>query len=72
MASEDFEIKRLRLIQSITNSVVHQMIIDGAMQSCLNCYHFNEAAETCGRYGKRPPARVIVTGCCEWEDEIPF
>ena len=28
--------------------------------------------ETCGKFNVRPPAKVIVCGCSEHEDDIPF
>lgn len=46
--------------------------IDSASKSCLNCIHFNEKSELCGRCNQRPPARIIVLGCEQHEDEIPF
>jgi len=67
-----WEVNRQRLIHRIAVELTHKLIVDGAMQSCLNCYHFNEKDEICGKYQMRPPARVIVTSCPEWEDEIPF
>lgn len=43
-------------------------------QSCLNCKLFNEKQEICSKYNQRPPARVIVFGCNDYEDtsDIPF
>lgn len=45
------------------------------IRTCLTCCHFKEspdpAQEFCGKYGIRPPARVIVNSCPEWQNE-PF
>lgn len=43
----------------------------GMNKTCLNCFHFEEAVETCKICNQRPPARVIVEGCPEY-DFIPF
>jgi hypothetical protein len=37
--------------------------IAGWNRNCLGCVHFSEAAEHCGRWNMRPPARVIVEAC---------
>lgn len=46
-------------------------------QSCIVCEHFQEN-EICKLYNVRPPARIIVFGCKNYEEssnidgEIPF
>lgn len=46
-------------------------------QSCIVCEHFGEN-EICKAYNVRPPARIIVFGCRNFEesshrdDDIPF
>ncbi len=40
-------------------------------RTCLNCQWFNEQTEICAKFAKRPPARVIVTGCPQYEPN-PF
>lgn len=46
-------------------------------QSCIVCEHFGEN-EICKKYNVRPPARIIVFGCKNFEesshidDDIPF
>lgn len=46
-------------------------------QSCIVCEHFGEN-EICAKYNVRPPARIIVFGCKNFEEsshideEIPF
>jgi hypothetical protein len=42
--------------------------------SCVNCLNFRERDEICILANMRPPARVIVFGCPQWEDidQIPF
>lgn len=42
-------------------------------QTCVNCDHWDKAAEVCDKFGKqRPPAYIIVTGCQDHVIEIPF
>jgi hypothetical protein len=42
------------------------------IKSCLNCINFNEEDETCLLAKARPPARIIVFGCPQWDADIPF
>lgn len=46
----------------------------GLLQNCLNCHHFEEAANTCHKYRQTPPARIIINGCDGYDDidDIPF
>lgn len=30
---------------------------------CPNCYHWDQTAEVCRKWGARPPARTIADGC---------
>lgn len=46
--------------------------IDDMTRHCANCSQYNHNAEICDRYMAKPPCRVIVVGCPDWEDEIPF
>lgn len=52
-------------------------------RSCLNCQNFvdriilvaNQKTETykvCGLFSAVPPPNIIVNGCRDWEDDIPF
>lgn len=43
-------------------SQVARGIVD-ALQTCINCEHFDEPSEVCRLAGQRPPARVIAHGC---------
>ena len=45
----------------------------GLLRNCINCAHWSGAkTEICGLFKMRPPATVIVTGCNEHTDNIPF
>jgi hypothetical protein len=42
-------------------------------RTCLLCKHFNQITEICALAQQRPPARVIVVGCPQHDDDgIPF
>lgn len=43
----------------------------GLLLNCLNCHHWKDKEEICGKYLQRPPAKIIVSGCPEHTD-IPF
>ena len=49
-----------------------RMIRAGVFPSCINCEYFNHINETCDKVNQRPPAHIIVSGCPEWQQEIPF
>jgi hypothetical protein len=49
--------------------------------SCINCDHWSNNSverkdspptELCHKWRQRPPASVIVVGCPEWQDAVPF
>lgn len=56
----------------LTQAILKAMEQEGVGRSCLGCNHFKEETEVCKLAGKRPPARVIVTGCPSWEELLPF
>lgn len=59
-----------QMVTRLTKAVKEEL--DRATRTCLNCSRFDEPNELCGKYGGRPPARIIVLGCDGHEDEIPF
>ena len=49
----------------------------GFFQNCYNCQHWLEGPphnrqQICGLFKARPPTSVIVAGCSEHTDNIPF
>lgn len=60
------------------------LVSSGNWRTCLNCEHFTEVTvmspnerenktyKHCGLYRAVPPPEVIVHGCKDWQDEIPF
>ena len=46
-------------------------------RTCLNCINWREVPMSgqtmiCGLYKATPPPNIIVHGCRDWEDDIPF
>lgn len=48
-------------------------------KNCLNCAHWIEENEICGKFNSRPPAEIIVYSCdhhlepkSNLDDDIPF
>ena len=40
--------------------------------SCLGCMEFDQTTEQCLLFKARPPVKVIILGCDEYEADIPF
>lgn len=53
-------------------NIAETLIECGLLRTCLNCDNWITGNETCSLAGKRPPAKVIVTGCEKHTDIIPF
>lgn len=70
--------ERVKLLDGLATGIVEWGLDQGLFRSCLNCSHWtgenpvNVPAENCGLHRARPPARVIVTGCDDHSDIIPF
>lgn len=63
---------REALIKKLANEVALEWMKQGLYRTCLNCINWNDRTELCQKYKSRPPLKVIVTGCEEHDDEIPF
>lgn len=48
------------------------LIKSNQITTCTNCEFWKDETETCEKYKARPPAKVIVVGCIEHIDGIPF
>lgn len=55
-----------------TKLLVDHLIDMGLFRNCLNCGEWNEKTEICKKYNLRPPVTIIVTGCENHSDLIPF
>lgn len=44
----------------------------GVFVTCANCEAWDRDNDQCGQYKMRPPVDVIIIGCDQWEQEIPF
>lgn len=54
------------------DTLIEKMEDLGVFRSCLTCDFWEQTNEICGMFKQRPPARIIVLGCSEHSDEIPF
>jgi len=51
----------------------HELLVQrGILPSCVNCELWDEKQELCTKWGRRPPAKVIVIGCQHHIPDIPF
>lgn len=50
----------------------HRMIKSQHWMTCLNCMYFKETEDLCELFKAKPPTHVIVTGCKDHLDDIPF
>jgi hypothetical protein len=70
--------ERVRLLDALATGITEWGLDQGLFRSCLNCEHWtgenptNAPPEQCRKFRARPPARVIVTGCDDHTDLIPF
>lgn len=49
----------------------------GLFRSCMNCEHWiegppNNLQQLCGKYKTRPPTKIIICGCDDHSDNIPY
>lgn len=49
----------------------------GFFQNCANCHYWREGPlhnriQICGKFNARPPIEVMVAGCPDHSDNIPF
>jgi hypothetical protein len=74
---------RVGLLHALVKGIVDEWADAGLFRSCLNCSYWegqktipdaNGPAhpEGCGKYFMTPPAKVIVAGCEDHTDLIPF
>lgn len=59
-------------LNKLALSFTEWLIDNGYFTTCINCEHWKAKEEICGKFNQRPPAKIIVTGCEEHSDNIPF
>lgn len=57
------------LFERVISATIRKMELG---KNCLTCANFDHATEICAPCGKRPPASVIVEGCSQYQNIIPF
>lgn len=70
--SSDKEIKNITdmVVESLRRELFASLCV--STRCCITCDFFKEQEELCGKYGQRPPARVIAFGCPHYTQQIPF
>ena len=65
---------RLTEIQKAAQILADAMVplIDRMTMNCTNCYHFDHQFELCKKFATKPPIKVAVKGCPQWEMDTPF
>jgi len=69
-----------QIIHSKLKNYQEQLVRSGLWRSCLNCGYWNDPSIQqnptmplgCAKFKALPPPHVIVHGCSEWFDDIPF
>lgn len=66
--------ERLNLLQALAQFEEHIKSIPSVpfAKTCANCMSYDHDKEICIHYKAKPPCQVIVKGCDEWMDDIPF
>lgn len=49
-----------------------KFILEKRKRTCINCENFDHDQEKCRLVDQRPPLKVIVYGCEQYIEEIPF
>lgn len=49
-----------------------QDIENGKWRCCLNCMYWDKDKAGCSKFKATPPPHIVVHGCVEHEDDIPF
>ena len=50
-------------------------MIDNLTRTCINCSHWQQKSDEiyiCDKYKMKPPPRIIINGCEQHSDTIPF
>lgn len=49
-----------------------RVILHHNWATCLNCEYWDAAKEHCEKFDAKPPLEVVVVGCNDWIEDIPF
>lgn len=62
-----------RVTYKLPDAMVREIrfIFEESRRSCLKCTEWQPIDEICDKYKARPPLKVIVSGCPDY-DNIPF
>ncbi len=65
------------MTQAAIEKYQKELILQALWRSCLNCCFWQQGNNAelptgCALHRAMPPAQVILHGCRDWEDDIPF
>ena len=60
------------LLIAITLLEVELKKVKRLATNCVSCDNFDIPREICLNFNARPPAKVIVTGCDKFRNDVPF
>lgn len=63
---------RANPVQTIADDLGLYLWNKGYGRNCVNCDNWKTKEQLCGKFNASPPAEVIVVGCPEHTDLIPF
>ena len=63
---------RVNPVAAIADDLATYLWGKGYGRNCVNCDRWKPKEQQCGLYNALPPAEVIVTGCKDHTDLIPF
>jgi len=71
------DIQREASLQKLSKQLTELMLEEGWFRTCYNCEHWIEGPpdnlqQICGKYKQRPPTKIIVCGCEDHSDNIPY
>lgn len=64
-------------MKDLAKAMVNWLLEQGMFRTCYNCEHWLEGPpdnrlQKCGKFNIRPPTKVIVCGCDQHTDNIPY
>ena len=46
-------------------------LLEDHFHNCTECYHWDDKGDKCNKFNVKPPTKILVKGCSEFE-LIPF
>ena len=58
------------LTKEARNAFMDDLVLTRGVVTCGNCVFIKN--DRCGKYNAAPPISVVLHGCDNWEEDIPF